>query len=86
MTFDLENFTVIYIWSKNSESDVKSITIHAVQSLSNQNDSSWKLILYCKLMKNEMKILSYKKQWIDKLYTIPFSDLKKDKSSMSSNV
>ena len=41
---------------------------------------------YCKLMKNEMKILSDKKQWIDKLYTIPFSDLKKDQSSMSSNV
>ena len=40
MTFDLENFTVIFIRSKNSESDVKSIAIHAVQSVSNQNDSS----------------------------------------------
>ena len=32
---------------------------------------------YCKIMKNKMKILSYQKQWINDLYTIPFSDLKR---------
>ena len=37
-------------------------------------------------MKNKMKILSCQKQWINDLYTIPFSDLKKTKYSMSSNV
>ena len=41
---------------------------------------------YCKIMKNKMKILSCQKQWINDLYTIPFSDLKKTKYSMSSNV
>ena len=41
----LENFTVMLIGSKNSESDVRSITIHAIQSWSDRNDSSWKLIL-----------------------------------------
>ena len=57
MTFDLENSTVIFILSKNSESDVKSITIHTVQSLSNQNDSSWKLILYDNEKQNENSVL-----------------------------
>ena len=63
MTFDLENFTVIFIWSKNSKFGVTFIMIHAVQSLSNQNDSSWKLILLDN--ENKMKILSYQKYWID---------------------
>ena len=58
MTFDLENFTVIFIWSKNSESDVKSITMHAIQSSSNQNDSSWKLILWDNEKQNENSVLS----------------------------
>ena len=37
-------------------------------------------------MKNKMKILSCQKQWINDLYTIPFSDLKKTKYSMSSKM
>ena len=41
---------------------------------------------YCKIMKNKMKILSCQNEWINDLYTIPFSDLKKTKYSMSSNV
>ena len=37
-------------------------------------------------MNSKMKILSYQKKWINDLYTIPFSDLKKTKYSMISNV
>ena len=57
MTFDLENFAVIFIWSKNSKSDVKSITMHAVQSWSNQNDLSSKLILEDNTKQNENTVV-----------------------------
>ena len=49
MELDHENFITNLFWSKNVKSDVKSITIHSLQSWSNQNDSSWKL----KLQTNE---------------------------------
>ena len=49
MKLDHENFRTNLLWSRNVKSDVKLITVHSLQSRSNQNDSSWKL----KLQTNE---------------------------------